>query len=132
MRAHFFLIVSTISLLFACSNQAAKVERESAERSMMEAFDNQFDSSGVLQFDRSNGERVFYMKCASCHGDNGMRLQFSREGAPVGLGASARSNPRHFWQTLYFGDSERKMPAFGRKYAFQDLVDATGYAMHLQ
>lgn len=132
MRAKLFVVLLSGSLLtIACSNQAAKVERESAERSMLEAFDNQFDTTGVLQYSHPNGERVFFMQCAGCHGEEGTKQSFSRENAPHSLGASARANPRTFWHSLYFGRCEGKMPEFGKKIAFQDLVDVSGFVMRL-
>lgn len=130
MRTPLFLLLSLA--LVSCSNQVARVERESAVRSTAEAFENQFDSSGVLQYDHTNGERVFSMQCAGCHGEKGTTIPVSRDGIPQSLGGSARANPHRFWKTLYFGDDARNMPAYGKSLAFQDLVDATGYAMRLE
>jgi mono/diheme cytochrome c family protein len=107
------------------------VEREAAQRTRAEGFEEQFDANGVLIFDKANGARAYSMNCAGCHGDDGRKIHFTDSTSLQGLGQSSTNNVRRFWQIINFGDAERGMKAFEKEASFHDLLDITGFAQTL-
>ena len=120
-------LLATLSMT-GCS-RAPVVEREAKERTRMEAFADQFDSIGTLRYNKLSGERAFYQHCRTCHGDDGMRIDFGTPGHPKYLAQSARLDLLRFFRIVNFGSG--RMGGFFNDIALQDLVDLTGYSMTL-
>lgn len=126
-----FSLLLILLVLSSCSNQKAKVERESAQRTAMESFDTQFDAEGTLIFNKQNGAEAYEKYCASCHGLNGQSIALSASGQTHSLSQSALNNVRQFYRTAYFGSANGQMKGLGTEIEFHDLVDIVGYVQTL-
>ena len=82
--------------------------------------------------DPAHGKELFDGTCASCHGVDGKKINFSDPDDPEYLGTVAAGNPWEFFHKASFGQPSAPMPA-GKAlgWSMEDLADLTAFAQTL-
>ncbi|MBI4339061.1 MAG: c-type cytochrome [Chloroflexi bacterium] len=85
--------------------------------------------------DLANGQTRFSRTCASCHGDDGKKINFATPAAPEYVGTLASGNPWEFAHKALNGQpgpDGADMPAtITRGWTMKDVMDVLAYAQTL-
>ena len=80
----------------------------------------------------TKGKELFDKNCASCHGNDGKKLNFGTQQAPEYVGTLAKDNPQEFLHKVRSGQPGAPMPsAFEQGWSLQDVVDILAHAQTL-
>lgn len=87
---------------------------------------------GAFIGDYYNGDHLYNTVCASCHGEDGMFLNFGTAQAPSYVGTVANVNPWEFLHKTRFGHPGSPMPATDLlRWSVHDAADVSLYAATL-
>lgn len=129
----FFGFLLLISMVSSCTQnkEYARVERESAERSRLEALSNYTHEDGTLRADVKNGSLVYENYCQRCHGKNGKKAILKQSGFKS-LAQSSIVSPDSFFHALNYGIPHTSMKPFINQLPIPDLIDVTAYVQTLE
>lgn len=78
------------------------------------------------------GRELFLKNCKACHGDDGRRVNFSRDARnPSFIGTRAANDIPTFWYMMNFGDEKRGMLPYFDEIELKDMIDIAGFAQTL-
>jgi cytochrome c553 len=91
------------------------------------------DENGKIKgADKEHGRNLFLKNCKACHGDDGRRVNFSRDSRnPAYIGTRAARDIPTFWYMMNFGDESRGMLPYIDEIELNDMIDIAGFAQTL-
>jgi len=87
---------------------------------------------GAFIGDYFDGNYLYTIVCSGCHDEDGKRLNFGTEQAPIYIGTLANENPWEFQHKVRFGHPGSSMPATDLlRWSAQDAADIGVYSASL-
>jgi mono/diheme cytochrome c family protein len=122
--------ISALSL-FSCGSGSHGQRHDPVKFERAEAFKQRINEENMVMGDLINGKRAFKQHCESCHGHDGMRINFGSPTDPLFLAHTSRLKPEQFFHIVNFGQNNNNMPAYYDTVSFADLADIVAYCQTL-